>query len=331
MIELALMQTLHAVARSGSISAAGDVLHITTSAVSQRLAKLEREVGQSMLERHGRGVRLTDAGRLLLGYAERILSLADEAEAELDGYRGAVVGKLSIAGFPSTVRGLLPRAVTMLKREYPQLRVELSEQEQEGSMPLVSRGDLDVAVVQDWFNVPLAVPDRLATKQLLEDVVDVALPAGHPLAERSVLDLEDLAQEVWITWSPGTGCHDWLLHTMRERGVEPRVGHTAGEHPTQLALVQAGFGVAVMPRLGRDQVPDGVRIVPVRPRLSRRVYAVWRQEAGRRPAVMAAVEMLATAARLVTQPDHRLIDGPLPAGTPSVLPGPRAPAAAIGA
>ncbi len=292
MLDLDRLRALSAVATYGSVSAAADVLHVTTSAVSQQMAKLERETGQKLLERNGRGVRLTDAAALLAGHAERILAMVEEAESDLEAQRGAVVGALTIAAFPTAARGLLPRALRDLAREHPRLRVCLREQEPHAAVPLTVRGEIDLGIVQDWFNVPLAIPDGLVKAPLAEDVVDVALPSGHPLAGRDVIDLGELHDEAWIAQSPGAICRDWLVHTLRSAGLEPRIAHTADEYATQLALVAVGLGAALVPRLGRCDVPDDVRVIPVRPALTRHIYAIWRAEAARRPAIRAAVTAL---------------------------------------
>jgi DNA-binding transcriptional LysR family regulator len=169
-------------------------------------------------------------------------------------------------------------------------------------VPLAVRGEIDLGIVQDWFNVPLAIPDGLVKSSLLDDVADVALPAGHRLAERSVVDLGELHGDSWIAQSPGAICRDWLVHTLRSAGLEPRVAHTADEYATQLALVAVGLGTAIVPRLGRCDIPDGVRIVPVRPALTRHVYAIWRAEAARRPAIQAAVAALRASAPVQSDP-----------------------------
>ena len=155
MLELSLLRALHAVSTGGSINAAAEALHITNSAVSQRLAKLERDVGQVMLERHGRGVRLTEAAKLLVDHAEQILSLVDVAVTALEDHRGAVIGRMSIAAFPTAARGLLSSTMFRLRADFPQLRTVLHEQDPIDSIPRVVRGDIDIAVVQDSFNAPL--------------------------------------------------------------------------------------------------------------------------------------------------------------------------------
>ena len=152
----------------------------------------------------------------------------------------------------------------------------LRELEPVEGVALLLKRDVDLAIAQDWENAPLALPEGLSKAPLMDDVADIALPAGHRLARARTVKLDDLAGEPWITWLEGSICHDWLLHTLRRRGHEPRVAHTASEYATQLALVGAGLGAAVIPRLGRGALPAGVAIVRSEPTLRRQVYAVWR-------------------------------------------------------
>ncbi|MCZ7461581.1 LysR family transcriptional regulator [Streptomyces sp. WMMC940] len=296
MLNLERLRTLDALARHGSVSAAADGLHVTTSAVSQQMAKLEREVGQQLLARIGRGVRLTDAGRLLADHAARILSQVELAQADIEAQRGQVVGEVRLGAFPTAARGLFPAALTALRADHPDLRVRTSEREPEYALRQVIRGDLDLAVALDWSNKRLPVPSGLTREPLLDDAADVAMPADHPLAGRADVDLEDFADDDWVSWPEGEFCYEWLVFTLRAKGIEPRIVHLAGEHHTQLALIAAGLGVCVTPRLGRGPVPDGVRLVPVRQKVCRHVYAVWRTDADRRPSIRAAFAALRSAA-----------------------------------
>jgi DNA-binding transcriptional LysR family regulator len=297
MLNLERLRTLDALARHGSVSGAAAGLHITTSAVSQQMAKLEREVGQQLLAKHGRGVRLT--GRLLAAHAARILSQVELAQSDLEAQRGQVVGELRLSAFPTAARGLFPTALADLRKEHPGLRVRSCELEPEHGIAGVVRGDLDLAVVLDWYNKPMPVPDGLVKAPILDDPADVAMPAGHPLAGRDEVDLGEFAEDEWITWGEGEFCHEWLMFTLRSRGVEPIVGHRAAETHTQLGLVAAGLGVCIAPVLGRHPVPEGVVMVPLRQRVRRHVYVVWRADADRRPSIRAAVGALKSAAQSV--------------------------------
>jgi DNA-binding transcriptional LysR family regulator len=295
MLDLNRLKALHAVSVYGSVGAAADALMVPPSAVSQQLAKLERETGATLLERNGRGVRLTDAAGLLAEHAERILALVETAEADFEALRGEVVGRLSIGAFPTAARGLMPMALAHLQRRHPDLRLQLMEREPERQLREVSRGELDLAIIQDWMNRPLAIPEGLSRAALFDDIADAVLPAAHPLADRREIELSELSGERWISSSPGTVCHDWLVYTLRAAELEPDIACMADEYPTHFALVASGQGCAIVPRLGRDFVPDGVRIVPIRPRLIRKIYAIWRSDAARRPAIRAAVEAVRAA------------------------------------
>ncbi|MEV5954447.1 LysR family transcriptional regulator [Streptomyces sp. NPDC051987] len=299
MLNLERLRTLDALARYGSVSGAAEALHVTTSAVSQQMGKLEREVDQRLLAKNGRGIRLTDAGRLLAEHAARILSQVELAQSDLEAHRGQVVGELRLSAFPTAARGLFPAALAALRERHPALRVRSSELEPENGVAGVVRGDLDLAVVLDWYNKPMPVPDGLVKAPLLDDPAEVALSAGHRLAGREEVDLGEFAEDEWITWGEGEFCHEWLMYTLLSRGIEPVVGHRAAETHTQLNLVAAGLGVCVAPLLGRHPVPDGVVMVPLKQRVSRHVYVVWRADADRRPSIRAAVQALRDAAEAI--------------------------------
>jgi DNA-binding transcriptional LysR family regulator len=296
MLNLDRLRALHAVSAHGSIIAAAETLNVTTSAVSQQLAKLELETGQTLLERHGRGVRLTDAAAALVRRTHRVLSLLEEAEAELEANDTAVAGPITIAAFATAARGLAPAAITALRKRYPQLAITFHEQEPGESVARLARRDVDLIIVNDWENAPLALPDGLSRAPLFDDIADIALPPGHRLGKARRVKLRDLAGETWIAWQSGSICHDFLLHTLRKEGHDPKITHTAGEYATQLALVAAGLGACILPRLGRGPVPRGVSVVPSEPALRRHVYAAWRTHATRRSAIRAAVEEFQRAA-----------------------------------
>ncbi|MEU9246559.1 LysR family transcriptional regulator [Streptomyces shenzhenensis] len=299
MLNLERLRTLDALARHGSVSGAAEALHVTTSAVSQQMGKLEREVDQQLLAKNGRGIRLTDAGRLLAEHAARILSQVELAQSDLEAHRGQVVGELRLSAFPTAARGLFPTALAALRARHPALRVRSSELEPENGIAGVVRGDLDLAVVLDWYNKPMPVPDGLVKAPLLDDPAEVALPTGHRLADRDEVDLGEFAEDEWITWGEGEFCHEWLMFTLRSRGIEPIVGHRAAETHTQLNLVAAGLGVCIAPVLGRHPVPEGVVMVPLKQRVRRHVYVVWRADADRRPSIRAAVQALRGAAAAI--------------------------------
>ena len=292
MFDLARLRVLAAVADQGTLAAAAEALHLTPSAVSQQMSKLEREARCRLIERHGRRVRLTEEGELLAKHANRILGAVAEAESDLDERRGQVIGELSIGAFPTAARGLLPGVLVSMAARYPRLRVTVREVEPYEGMVKVARGDLDIVIAADWTIAPVVVPERMLCTDIGRDSADVALPVDHPFATRSGLLLEELVAEPWIACLEGTICYDWLSRTVRATGHEPRIVHQAAEFATQLAMVAAGLGIAVIPRLARDHIPAGATLIPVTPTVSRRIFATWREETARRPSIKAFLDTL---------------------------------------
>jgi DNA-binding transcriptional LysR family regulator len=292
MIDLGRLRALHAVAQYGSVNRAAEVLGYTPSAVSQQLAKLERETRTTLIERQGRGIALTDAAQQLAVTAARILELVEDAELTLEEQRGEAIGTLRIAAFPTAARGLLPAALSRLIDEHPALDVRVDETDPFEAVAAVNRGEVHIAVVHDWANTPLALPEGLSRVKLGSDPADVLVPASHRLAGKEFVRAEDLVGERWICQIPGSICHEWLLRTMRRAGVEPDVAYSVAEYQTQLAMLARGIGIGLLPRLGRGPMPDGVVAVPLQPAPSRRIYAVWREITARRPAIAVTLSTL---------------------------------------
>ncbi|NKE57979.1 LysR family transcriptional regulator [Lentzea sp. PSKA42] len=292
MLDLGRLKALHAIATHGTVGAAAEVLGYTPSAVSQQIAKLERETRTTLLERRGRGVRLTDAAWLLADTAGQVLKLVEEAEVALEEQRGAAIGRLCIGSFATAARGLLPDVLARLAEQHPALDVRLTEIDPPQATEAVARGELDMAIVHDWQNTPLPVPDSLSRVAVCDDVAEVLIPVTNPLSRKDFLEPADLAGQRWMSQPEGSICFDWLVRTFRGAGIEPELAYRVNEYRTQIALLDKGIGVALIPRLGRGEVPGTVKAVPLRPNPTRRLYAVWRTQATRRPAITAALEVI---------------------------------------
>ncbi|WP_190126351.1 LysR family transcriptional regulator [Streptomyces inusitatus] len=292
MLDLGRLRALHAVSVHGSVAAAATALGYTPSAVSQQITKLERETRTTLLERRGRGIALTDEARHLAATAQELLVIVERAEVRLEERRGRPTGRLTIAAFSSAARGLLPGVLAELGRLHPGLDARLTEVDPHLSVDLVVRGMTDLAVAHDWDIAPLPAPDGVEQVRIGDDLCDLLLPEGHRLVGRGAVRREELAGERWISQPPGTVCHDWLLRTLRSVGCEPDLVHLAEDNHTQLALVAAGLGIAVIPRMGRGPLPAGVVAVELDPVPRRRVYALWRVGASRRPSIVAAVRVM---------------------------------------
>ncbi|WP_330280803.1 LysR family transcriptional regulator [Streptomyces sp. NBC_00569] len=292
MLDLQRLRALHAVSVHGTVGAAAAALGYTPSAVSQQISKLERETRTVLLERHGRGVRLTDEALELARTARDLMVIVERAETGLEERRGLPAGRLTIAAFASAARGLLPSVLADLAVRHPALDARLTEVDPHLSVDLVAKGAVDLAVAHDWDIAPLPAPAGVEQAAIGDDLCDLLVPAGHPLAGRDAVRREELGGERWVSQPPGRVCHDWLVRTLRAAGFEPDIRHQAEENPTLTALVAAGLGVALIPRLGRGPLPDGVVAVPLDPMPVRHLYALWRTGASRRPAIAEAVRTL---------------------------------------
>ncbi|PVZ11899.1 LysR family transcriptional regulator [Actinomycetospora cinnamomea] len=288
MFALDRLRALHALATHRSVAGAAVALHLTPSAVSQQLAKLEREAGAALTEPAGRGVRLTPAGRVLAEHAADILARVAAARLDLDRLRDEVVGELRIGAIPTSVHALAPPTLARLRAAHPDLRVALADGEAEETLPAVLAGDLDLAVVENWEGLPAPVPAGTSRARLCEDVIDLVLPAGHRLAGPGPVALGEVDDLDWVADGGDTRAQAWLLQTLRSLGLEPRVTCRVRGFGMHLELV-AGVGVAALvPRLARPPLPAGVAVAITEPVLRRSIDAVWRTDRGT-PAVHAAV------------------------------------------
>ncbi|GHC87777.1 LysR family transcriptional regulator [Nocardiopsis terrae] len=304
MLDLSRLRALHAVHVHGSVSSAAKALGYTPSAVSQQVTKLERETGTTLLERQGRGVVLTDAAEMLVGTAARMLTIMETAEVALEERRGRPSGRLTVAAFSTAARGLLPLPLAELTREHPDLDLRVVEEDPHATPHMVAQGTVDLAVVHDWDIAPMTVPDGVVRTVLGEDRCDVLLPRAHPLSGLAVLSRRDVAAARWICQPPGTVCHDWLMRTLRPVLPEPDIAHFVAEYQTQIAMVEVGLGIALVPRLGRGSVPDSVVVKPLDPTPVRGVSALWREGTSRRPAVTEAVRLLREHAARLCPPER---------------------------
>ncbi|MET7638138.1 LysR family transcriptional regulator [Streptomyces sp. NPDC005438] len=301
MLNLERLRALHAVAVHGSVTRAASVLHITPSGVSQQLARLERESGHRLLEPHGRSVRLTHAGRVLADHAARVVAEATAAEADLADLGEEVLGPLRLGGVSSSLRALLPDALAALTEAHPRLTPTLVDGEAVDIVPMLTRGDLDLLLVESWVNRPLALPAGLATRTLATEEVHLAVSVHHRLADREVVALEELGDQVWASCPPGTEPYEALVQAVRAASGEPEIRYTVTEFATQLSLVARDLTVALLPEMGQRPAPEGVRFLPIRPRLRREIKAAWTTTGSARSAVRACVEILVN--RATTPPD----------------------------
>ncbi|MFE1802662.1 LysR family transcriptional regulator [Streptomyces sp. NPDC059517] len=295
MLDVRRMQMLRAVVTSGSVTAAATRLGYTPSAVSQQIAVLEKEARTPLLERVGRGVRPTEAGLLLTGYADAIGRQVAEAETALDDLRAGRTGRLAVRYFATAGAALVAPAVARVRAEHPGVQIELKLIDPEDPLPDVREGRADLAlVVRPEGETERADGVRLV--RLLDDPYRAVLPKGHPLAGRRTVALADLAEEPWVgsEW-PGP-CLDAQLAACEAAGFRPRFVVESEDYVTAQGFVAAGLGVSLVPRLGLGSRHPGVVVREVRrPEPVRAIFAAVREAAEPTPALRSFLAALREA------------------------------------
>jgi DNA-binding transcriptional LysR family regulator len=303
MLDLRRLRLLRELAARGTIGAVAEALAYSPSAVSQQLAQLEREAGVPLLERAGRNVRLTAAAQTLVGHTDALLARLEEAESELEANAERLTGTLRVAAMQSAALYLLAPALTRLSAEHPALRVEMTDEEPEESMPALALGSLDMVLGDQYPFLPRPPDPRLHVEPLLEEHFRVILHRDHPLAiGGGPVPLAALRHEPWAIGKPGTHYAELAIRACRALGgFEPDVRHRSTDLLILLALVAAGQAVTLLPdlvRAGRE--PDVVvRDVAEAP-LTRTVVSAIRRGSARRPALRALRAALSDAAAAAT-------------------------------
>jgi DNA-binding transcriptional LysR family regulator len=288
--DAARLKVFREVVHRGSLSAAAEALSFTQPAVSRQIAALEREAGAQLLERTPRGIRLTEAGRVLLGHAEAILDRMAAARAQVESVAGLAAGRLRIGAFQTANATVVPRAIAAFAAQHPQVELSLVEAITPAAIGHLRAGDVDLAVVT---HVPEVDAADLEVVDLVDDELLVALPAAHALAHKPKLRLRDLRDETWIE-SASAG--RTLLNAALAQGFEPRVRFGAEGWLSKQGLVAAGVGVTLIPSLAIPTVRDDIVLRSLGPHAPRRRIVAALPTGYRAPAVAPFVELLRQAA-----------------------------------
>ena len=294
MLDVTRLRVLDAFARLGSVTAAAKELHYTQPTVSHHLARLEAETGAKLVQRAGRGIRLTPAGELLAERAAEIIGRLDVADAELAAHVELSAGRVRLASFSSVTDALVPRAVTALTSKHPGLQVSLTGSTQPPeAMELLRTGKLDVAIIFRYDDTE-PEPEGVRLHHLLDD----------PLYLLSTRRGDTLATMRDATWIAGCDrCRGHLVSMCADQGFEPRIGYTSEDMVVVQGLVSAGLGVATTPGLAlRAHRIEGIVASEI-PGAQQHIYAATYGEPPDPPATTALLAALAeAAASAVTSP-----------------------------
>jgi DNA-binding transcriptional LysR family regulator len=331
---------LVAVARHGSVTAAAHALNYAQPSVSHHLARLEAETGTKLVQRAGRGIRLTDAGRLLAERAVEVIGRLDAAENELAVFSGLRAGRLRLAAFPSALGTIVPAAAAILHERHPSVDLRLTEAEPPEAVRMLRAGYVDVALVfrheaadggragqRDVDPVPPTDRDDLREQVLLAEAVHLIMPdttvcGGEPPLAPAVTELwpADLARLSEHRWIAGCDrCREHLLQQCASAGFTPRIAFTTDDFVAAQALVTAGLGVTLLPGLAlRAARNPGVRTARLRG-TRRCVVALRYGEPPDPPATAVLLDALRLAAAPPSGAESSRPEEPSPDGVPVVL------------
>ena len=323
MLDVTRLRVLVAVARHGSVTAAAHALNYAQPSVSHHLARLEAETGTKLIQKAGRGIRLTDAGRLLAERAGEIIGRLDAAENELAAYSGLRAGRLRLAAFPSALGTIVPTAAAMLHTEHPSVDLRLTEAEPPEAVRMLKAGYVDVALIfrhepeaghgghtgyggQAGHGIDAGqgtAEEGLREQVMLDEPVNLILPGerqgpGDPEIAPAVTEIwpDDLAKFAEHRWIAGCDrCREHLLQQGAAAGYTPKISFTTDDFVAVQALVSAGLGVALLPSLAlRAARNPGIRTIRLRGS-RRRVVAVRYGEPPDPPATVLLMEALRAA------------------------------------
>jgi DNA-binding transcriptional LysR family regulator len=239
MVTLVQLRIIDAVRRHGSVTAAARELHYAQPSLSHHITRLETEVGASLLQRVGRGIRLTEAGVLLADRAAEIVGRVDSATSEVSTLVGLDAGRVRLAGFGSIMSSLVPQAATILTQRHPGLEVALTDTHPEEALDLLRAGHIDIALIFRYDDTP-SEEDGVRLIHLIDDPLFLLTTGGGPT----------LADHTDSTWIAGCErCRSHLVDLCRREGFSPRMKFTTDDMVVMQSLVAAGMGVTTIPGL----------------------------------------------------------------------------------
>ena len=291
MLDVDRLRVLAAVARTGSVTAAARELHYSQPSISHHLARLEAETGAALLQRVGRGIRLTEAGRILAERAHEILGRLDSAENELAAHVGLNAGRVRVATFASAMLVLIPRVVDLLAAAHPGLELDLTDTHPPEAMQMLRSGAVDIALTYRYDDDE--EPGDVRQVPLLTDPTCLITTAGDP--RHSVIGHRDSG---WIT-----GCQrvrEGLLAACARQGFVPRITASTDDITAIQTLVASGLGVALIPQLAlRAHRVAGIDVHDV-PGSARHIVAATYGEPPDPPPTRAVLSALETVSATVS-------------------------------
>ena len=301
MLDVKQLRVLKAVSEHGSFSAAAEALSYTQPAISQQIAALEKQAGTKLVDRGSRGVTLTEAGQTLVEHAEVVLARLSAAEAELEAMRGVRGGRVRLSSFPTAGASLLPPAIALFTRRYPDVELTFVEEEPEDAVRMLRAAELEVAMVFEYRDLSQPEFDRLyegvELRHLLDDPMYIAVPRDHPGARKQQVRLADFADDIWIQNDTRGPCGRLHLAACVAAGFEPKIGYESDDYNVVQGLIAAGVGISLLPALSLTNVREDIVVRSLGPRApARRIASAVIDGRYRSPATAAMLDILSEVA-----------------------------------
>ncbi|MFE5244159.1 MULTISPECIES: LysR family transcriptional regulator [unclassified Streptomyces] len=298
MLDVRRLRILQHLAAYGTVAATAEALHLTPPAVSQHLAALQKEAGTPVVEKRGRTLRLTAAGELLVAHAEIILAELAAAEAGLAALQSGRHGIVRITAFASAARALVAPLWQHLADlgPAPGLSLRLSVQEPDEALEELHKRSTDLALVHSYTVLPRSLPTTCEQAVLMEEPVLLAL---HPrqagelgLAPGQPADLSHTAHLPWLTPGPETSCYEMIQRACGAAGFVPDIRTRSSDFAVLAALVAAGAGTALIPRMALPDTTGSLSLHPLLQPVSRTIFTVSRAGTGKHPDLRRVLELL---------------------------------------
>ncbi|MWA05600.1 LysR family transcriptional regulator [Actinomadura sp. LD22] len=285
-MELRQLEYFVAVTEEASFTKAAAKLHVAQPGVSAQIRQLERELGQPLLDRSGRTVRLTEVGAAVLPYARAALAAVEGARLSVDELTGLLRGHVTIGTIDWIASLDLPGLLAGFHRDHPNVEITVVQDESASLAEALLAGRTDLA----FLSLGAEPPPGIAVQPVIEQELFASMARDHPLAGRSSITLRALAEQDLVSLPKGTGLRAVLDEACAAAGLRPRIAFEAGEPPVLAQLAAHGLGVAVLPESATAIRADELASMPiVRPRLRGRIALAWRAEGPRGPAARALI------------------------------------------
>ena len=299
MLDIRRLRLLRELKVRGTLASVATALNFSPSSVSQQLALLEKEVGVELLRKTGRRVTLTPQAEILVAHASDILESLERAEADLASSLTSVTGTIRVAVFQSAALALLPDALRILRREHPELRVQMVQREPETALYETWARDFDLVIAEQYPGHAAVRHAELDRVHLTSDAIRLAVPhEGLP----PVRTLADTADVPWVMEPRGAASRHWAEQICRRAGFEPDVRFETADLQAQIRLIESGNAVALMPDLVWTGREPSVQLLELEGKPHRSIFTSVRRAGANRPAVLACREVLERTARQVAAP-----------------------------